>query len=57
MGYNYDITKMNKLFTLAAQYYPKKKLAHALRVAEYATAKADLFKNGHNKSLYDCIST
>lgn len=44
MSYNYDITKMNKLFSLAAQYYPKKKLAHALRVAEYATAKASLLK-------------
>ena len=44
MGCNYDITKVNKLFNLAVQYYPKKKLAHALRVAEYATAKADLLK-------------
>ena len=44
MGCNYDITKVNKLFNLAVQYYPKKKLAHALRVAEYATAKASALK-------------
>ena len=44
MSCNYDITKVNKLFNLAVQYYPKKKLAHALRVAEYATAKASALK-------------
>ena len=44
MGCNYDITKVNKLFNLAVQYYPKKKLAHALRVAEYSTSKASSLK-------------
>ena len=52
MGCNYDITKVNKLFNLAVQYYPKKKLAHALRVAEYATAKADLLKLDTTKNIH-----
>lgn len=50
MGCNYDITKVNKLFNLAVQYYPKKKLAHALRVAEYATAKASALKMDTTKT-------
>lgn len=44
MGYCYDITKVGELFSFAAKYYPKKKLSHALRVAEYATAKASALK-------------
>lgn len=50
MGCNYDITKVNKLFNLVVQYYPKKKLAHALRVAEYATAKASALKMDTTKT-------
>lgn len=40
----YDIKVIGNLFNFAAEYYPKKKLAHALRVAEYATAKAEALR-------------
>ena len=56
MGCNYDITKVNKLFNLAVQYYPKKKLAHALRVAEYATAKASALKMDTVKTYMIALS-
>lgn len=46
----YDIAKVGGLFSFAAQYYPKKKLTHALRVAEYATVKADALRMDQTKA-------
>lgn len=40
----YDIKEVGNLFNFAVEYYPKKKLVHALRVAEYATEKASALK-------------
>lgn len=40
----YDIKAVGNLFNFAVEYYPKEKLVHALRVAEYATAKAEALR-------------
>lgn len=46
----YDIKEVGNLFNFAVEYYPKKKLAHALRVAEYATEKASALKMDTTKA-------